>query len=220
MNTTAINNALKTVTDWNATKDRVVYKLVNTDNSIYDLSHIPHRKFFDLSIIFYVVLEYGLDGVSSAIVNDRLLDEWGVDIDTIYEAATRNTPKLLPATINTLEAMMFGMMGGSEEFLDSVSGMNGSNIYVLTNTRVSNGFAAILYPNLLGSIAKNIGSFYILPSSVQEALIVPSAFGMDTASMVGMVRSVNATEVSASDFLSNNIYYFDNSKQEIACICQ
>lgn len=218
MTTTTIN-ALKTVTDWNATKDKVVYKLVNTVNSTYDLSCIPHKEFFDLSIVFYVILEYGFDCVSSAIVTDKLLEAWGVDIETLYEAATRNTPKLLPATINTLEAMILGMMDGSEEFSDNITDLSGNNIYVLTNNRITNGFASILYPDVLGRIGKNVGSFYILPSSVQEALIVPSTFGMDTASMVDMVRSVNATEVSASDFLSNNIYYFDNSKQEIACIC-
>jgi len=46
-----------------------------------------------------------------------------------------------------------------------------------------------------------------LPSSIHEFIFVPEQFG-DIGKITNMVRNINASEVSESEVLSNNIYHY------------
>ena len=83
-------------------------------------------------------------------------------------------------------------------------------MYVATNSKKLNGACVMLYDGLLRSFARKVGkSFYIIPSSIHEVILIPDTLDMDIRYMKAMVKEVNGTEVSPDEVLSDNVYRYD-----------
>ena len=93
------------------------------------------------------------------------------------------------------------------------------SMYVLTNTDCCLGAACILYPYMIKHLAEEMkGSFYILPSSVHECIIVPAFYVYNEADLGEMVRDMNATHVRPEEILSDSVYYCEYRTGEIKII--
>ena len=66
--------------------------------------------------------------------------------------------------------------------------------------------------------AKLDASLVILPSSVDEVIIMRETEGMDMDFMKGMVREVNETTVKPEMQLSNEIYRYDRENHMLSMI--
>lgn len=83
-------------------------------------------------------------------------------------------------------------------------------MYVATNSKKLNGACVMLYDGLLRDFARKVGrSFYIIPSSIHEVILIPDTLDMDIHYMKAMVKKVNGTEVSPDEVLSDNVYRYD-----------
>lgn len=90
-------------------------------------------------------------------------------------------------------------------------------MYVLTNPQKSKGAAAMLYPGLLQSIAEATqSSFYILPSSIHEVLLMKEGNGMGAKELQSMVTDINQAQVPPQEVLSNQVYFYDGKEQKIS----
>ena len=68
----------------------------------------------------------------------------------------------------------------------------------------------LLYPGMMEMIADAAGgSYYVLPSSVDELIIVPDEGNLSLRRLKTTVRSINRSIVEEKDFLSDNVYYYD-----------
>ena len=88
---------------------------------------------------------------------------------------------------------------------------DGSPMTILTTRGAANGAGVIFCDSVLQKIREKIGNFYILPSSIHEVLIVPVSGGIELDYLEEMVRTINATEVSPEDRLSDQVYLFDGT---------
>lgn len=53
-------------------------------------------------------------------------------------------------------------------------------MYVATNSKKLNGACVMLYDGLLRDFARKVGrSFYIIPSSIHEVILIPDTLDMD-----------------------------------------
>ena len=67
----------------------------------------------------------------------------------------------------------------------------------------------MLYDGLLRSFARKVGkSFYIIPSSIHEVILIPDTLDMDIRYMKAMVKEVNGTEVAPEEILSDFVFCF------------
>ena len=57
------------------------------------------------------------------------------------------------------------------------------------------------------------GSFFILPSSIHEILIIPDNGNFDLKTLENMVREVNATTVNPADKLTDSVYHYDSNNK-------
>ncbi len=78
----------------------------------------------------------------------------------------------------------------------------------------------MFYKGVLKRAAEKIGSgFYVLPSSVHEVMLLPSA-GPDrkeAAELKELVAGINRSSVlRAEDVLADEVYYYDMKKHELA----
>ena len=208
---------VKSVTDFNRVKDRICYKLVSADRNKELLSDTPHIKFFDLAIIFYIMVSSDAEGMGTITVHDNIMDLWNVSKEKVFELAVQNTQKLFRGKVTSVAEVMIDVLASrldrecACEFFDLMAGEDDMiPMYVCTNTAKMNGAGVIFYNGLLKEFADRVGSdVYIIPSSIHETILIPAGVGMDADEIRDMVKCVNATEVAPDEILSDSVYYYN-----------
>ena len=87
-------------------------------------------------------------------------------------------------------------------------------MYVATVSDKIHGAGVIAYENFMDQAAERVGgSFFVLPSSLHEVLLVPDNGMMNLQELESMVREVNATQVAPQDKLTDNVYHYDAAEK-------
>ena len=215
------NFDVNSITDFNHVQDKICYKLVNRDKNKELLSDAPYIQFHDLAIVFYVVVSEDSDRTGTVTVRNNLMKMWrNPDINELYRIAKNNTQKRYKGSVFNMIEIMGEIISHNVDniepnIVDDFFEMNFTYednmipMFVATNNKKINGAGVILYEGLLKTFAEKIGcDFYILPSSVHEVIFVPANGDMDARYLIQMVKEVNATEVSPSEVLSDNVYKY------------
>ena len=199
-------------------RETIVYKLVSTGKNRELLEDIPHVDLMDLSIIFQCLVSREEQEMATILVHNVHMKLWDVTTEELHAAAEENTWKLLPYEIKSMTEVLCEIMREedadsadlAEEFSDSVP------MYVLSNKNRVEGAACMLYPGLIRDLADKFGkSFYIIPSSVHEVLILPTEDTEECAEIKSMIREINDTQVSPEEILSYSLYYYDREEGKI-----
>lgn len=216
---------MKTLTSFARVKKNICFKVVNAKMNEEMLESVPHVIFHDLAVVFFVLLGKDWGGVATILVRKELQKIWDISTEELYQTGLSNTPKHLPVTVTTMSDIIRNRveekMGKEAElFLDMfVYNHLMPEMYVVTNREGVNGAGSILYPEFLKEFTEEIGrNVYILPSSIHETILIPAESGMRVSELKEMVRSVNETEVTEEERLSDNIYYYNRSKDRIEMI--
>lgn len=190
-------------------RGRVIYRLVNYEKNKEILEDCPHIRLYDLAITFRWVARIDDVGVSTSLITNKQVKEWGVSVNDLVLAARQNTPRLFPAQIIDMEEMLAGMVS----FILYPSAIP---MYILTNEQELNGASALLYGDILKDFANKKGAdMYILPSSIHEVIMIPADRIDDPKKLSSMVHEANTTVVSTGDVLSDSVYYYDRKKDQI-----
>lgn len=202
-------------------RNYIVYRLVNAKRNQELLEEIPHIPFLDLAVTFYYLVEQNADGISSIRISNSLIEQWGVNIQTLMELASQNTPRLFPYQFHPLQQFLQTVFGVGKAYDMASQETIEVPIHLLTNTMGINGAAVWLYPDLLSKIAKVLGSnFYILPSSIHELLLLREEESITEEGLLEMVAHVNRACVLPAEILSDNIYLYDKEKNAVCIIEQ
>lgn len=220
------------IRDYECCRQRIYFRLVNTEKNKAFLEDKVHFEVLDLSMAVYILVGENGDGVGSVPVQNRLLELWGVTATEVRKQAEKNTPLLFPPEVLPLASVMAAILrqktGNDVDtgVWDAPEEPGKGEMFVMSNTKGINGFSAVLYPEALKDFAGTVGkNLYVLPSSVHEALLFPKD---NTAIMPKelqeMVAEVNASPaVAEEDILSDSLYYYDREKNELrmaeGCIC-
>ena len=203
---------------------RIAYKLVNTLRNRELLEDVPHIEFLDLSIVFQIVLTGESEGTASLLIHSAHIKLWGVTVDNLFEAAAKNTPKIMGCELKSMDDVICEILQGESaesfdrdaakaELADSVP------LYVLSNRYKVEGAACVLYPMLLQEIYRNLNSsFYIIPSSIHELLIMPTDSGNTDEELRAMIKDVNDTQVKSDEILSYSLYYYDGDENRLSVV--
>lgn len=206
--------------DYERVKDSVVYKLINTEKNKELLEDIPHIEFLDLSIVFQCMVENDDIGDASILIHNAHMRLWGVSVEILYEAAKVNTQRIQKYEIKSMSKVLCELTTAeSPEGSDEISEEAFSDsfpMYVLSNQRRVDGAVCMLYPNLISDFADAAGSsLYIIPSSIHEVLILPTAHADESTEIKNMIKEINDTQVSAEEILSYSLYFYDRHKTKI-----
>ena len=214
------------MSDFSLVRSKVAFKLINTASNPELLSDLPHFPYLDLSIVFYLFLEKNDSGQMTALIHNDHLKLWRLSEEELYQTAMENTPRLLPSTLKTMREVMSEIAVNQlgEDYYDDLAGSFDedsplSPLYVLTNQTGLYGAGVMLYPNILKNFADRMGQdLVILPSSIHEVLLLPYDETVDFDSLNDMVVSINRSEVPSEDQLSNQIYFYNRSDNQITQI--
>lgn len=138
----------------------------------------------------------------------------------LLKLAMHNTQRRFTGHVYNMKSIIESMMGRDAELdrevrncfyeMESVYEDDICPMYVATNSKKLNGACVMLYDGLLHDFARKVGrSFYIIPSSIHEVILIPDTLDMDIRYMKAMVKEVNGTEVALDEVLSDNVYRYD-----------
>ncbi len=196
----AFENIGVDITDYDNLRDGLFIELINYERNESLLSITPHYRLSDLA----VVARCGLDtecGYGSMLVTDPLLEIWNVTPEDILKEAKENSELRYPLVFDRLDNFVAGFSPLPE--LEEME----FPFYYVTNPCYKYGAAAIVYPGSLERIYEKMGgAFYIIPSSINEMLILPEDIEMSEQVLLDMIRDVNDNVVPKDEVLSYNLY--------------
>jgi len=202
------------VKDYEMAKDHLQVRLCDPERNSERLQSLAYTMEGDFAATYHLVLnEIPSVGAGSIALTKDMLKNWSVPILQVKADALRcdleRTPTLMD--INSLVGNLAGFFAGEPENLfQKQDAMMDGPMYVLSNAESINGAALMLQPDLMERIGEMVGGdYYVLPSSVHEALIVPDRSGVSREELSEMVRNVNETQVTPEEFLSNEVQYYD-----------
>lgn len=193
--------------DEKTVRDNLFLKLINRERNKEMLEGCPYIPFHDLAVSFRYLVKQDADGIASAILREKEMELWNLTTDEVFRLARENTMRLFPMRLAKLNDMI---PIGLTELAEC------PDMYVLTNRQQINGATSILYTNVLEQFAEQVeSSFYILPSSIHEVLLLPDCSSMDADYLRKSVREINACAVADMDYLSDNVYYYDRKDKSV-----
>ncbi len=206
------------IQDYEKARERLFIRVSNAEENRELLKDTPHKEILGLAVTCHVLVGLEDGEMGSTMVTAPLLDKYGVTTEQLFEDAFLNSQAILPPSIEPMEAMLSKMMGlgmGMEAPATLDAQLENLNLEkmgmaVLTNREAVNGAAVIFYPGVMEKIgASQQVNFFILPSSVHEVILVPDNGSMNLKDLEDMVKSINASEVSPKDRLSDTVYHYD-----------
>jgi len=176
------------------------------------LAKVPHKIYGDLAIVYRFVFPGSSMEEASVLLTHDLLLTYEVTEQQLEEDAFLICPANHPMVIKNMEEVLLGICP------DAVGDEDGPkcDLWVISNNLGRNGASAVFYPGALDSIAAQLGcGFYLIPSSVHEMLAIPDPVCMGATHLDKMVESVNETEVSEEDRLTDHCYHYDPEKRRL-----
>lgn len=216
--------------DYKTVRDRICLKLVSRSENVDLLKHTPSIAFHDLCVLFFIHLEMSDRTFGCILLKEEQFLKWNLTPTALYPVALENTMRIFPAELCALQSVLLSMCKNdpddtqeahNRDTMKKICDYSGDawqapknpmihQSMVLTNKNKYFGATAVLYPQLLNRIGDALqGSYYLIPSSVHEMLILPSSIGIDSREIDEMIREINKTEVSAEEVLGTHCYYFD-----------
>ena len=180
-------------------KDRLYVEIVNKEWNKQYLEHKYYVPFLDLAVVYYIDTQPDYKEAPShrgTAVTKDIFKIWSVEPEVIWKQVLENMGK---------ESLFLMLIVTEEE----------NSIMTFEDVLQKNqGALALLQKSVLDEAKKKIGeSFYMLPVSIFELMIVPESQADEVEEMKKAIIESNH-EMPVEYLLSNNIYYY-GEKEEV-----
>lgn len=208
-------------------KRNVIYRLVNYEKNQKLLEHLPHIRFLDLAVIYHCLVHDEEDGIGTIRITNEHLKFWNISLKELQQFAVRNTRKIFPPVIKSMEEVIKGILSDecfeasdlSEDLYEEADDdqyADRHRMFVLSNPKGINGATCLLYENVLKKFSDCLqADLFILPSSIHEIILIPYEKTITREALAAMVRDVNRTQVASDEVLSDRVYFYSRKNNEI-----
>lgn len=168
--------------------ENIFFQVINTEKNKTLLLEIPHREYLDLSIIYRYAVNISDNDIATTTINYILMDEFKLTEEELYEAAYKNTRRILKPKV---------VSPGFTEF------------YMITNEQNIFGANGILYKDIIAKEAKKLNAdIYLIPSSIHEFLIQPVSNTLKPKDLKEIIKDANEHVIDPEDYLSDSLYIY------------
>ena len=188
------------VSDYEKVKDHTYLRLIPGNSPV--LTETPHRMIEDMALVVNIHLEN---------LTKPLMDMYGINEAQLFADAEKNSLAEEPLVFTPLCDMIRSLIESNEVPSPEEAGIV---TYIATNKSGFHGASVLAYPEFAEKAAETIGgSFYMLPSSVHEFILIKDDGKPNAKDLNKMVRNVNETVLEPRDLLSNQCYHYDAKKK-------
>ena len=178
--------------------ENIFFQVINTEKNKTYLLEVPHREYLDLSIIYRYAVNISENDIATAAINNILMDEFKLTEEELYEAAYKNTRRILKPKVVT-------------------PGLPGS--YMITNDQNIFGANGILYKDIIAKEAKKLNTdIYLIPSSIHEFLIQPVSDTLKPKDLKEIIKDANEHVIEPEEYLSDSLYIYKMETDTIEVI--
>lgn len=189
-------------------EERLFLQLINTSKNKELLKDSLYMEFNGLSLVLYIMVMDNSEGLCKARVTKAMCQKFGWNERQILHYALENTEKLFPYIVFPLRELIQKTINDIDITTQDIPD-TGDDMMVLTNNHSVNGAAAAFYPGVLKEISeKHNKSLFLLPSSINEFIILEDNGIYKPEQLENMVREVNRSAVEPEEILSDSVYYY------------
>lgn len=212
-------------------ESQIIYRPVNRNTFVGPLENLPHLPFYDMEILFYTAIELSNHISCHLIINNDLMKKNHLTLEKLTDLAKQNTFRLYPSELRELgdyylQSLLDDPNADKQELLsvlftktmmDETAPKDYQKQYVLTCDTADYGGAAILNSALLQEFADKLNrDLLILPASSIGFVIRPKDESISIPALKVFVR--NLLKDGESDFLTEQIFYYDRKLQELEAL--
>lgn len=183
-----------------------------------DLENTPHIRVEDMIIYYGVVLRKDGEVFGVAVLKNASLEYWGITEEQLrkdaFESYRSEKDPILCSTTEAMVALALGFKPTNllEEdnplfFKDDMFTLTACEGDSFTHM---NGAVMLFTDGVMERVGEILGSFYALPSSVHEWILINS--DMDPDFLAGIVSEVNET-INPDEVLTNSVYFYNAEKK-------
>lgn len=203
--------------DWESVRCKVGYYILNAEFNNERLKDKVYKTVGEFAKAYMIFMDINGNGFNFSLITHDLMEEWGVSVDELDKAAENNMAVRFPPVLLSID----------EYFRENATGRPAANLfrrgrkpdsdimYVLTNRSRLNGATVMLYPGILQKIRDALGKdYYIIPSSVDDVMIVPKKSDIRGYVLEEILREKNVI-MPRNKILSNNVYEYTEESRSI-----
>ena len=195
------------ISDYDKVKDHTYLRMIPGDSPI--LKDTPHRMIEDMALVVNIHID-GLsdeNGRSCVVVSRPLMEMYGIDEKQLFADAEKNSLANEPIVFTPLGEMIKNLIKAENLPTPEEAGII---TYIASNRSGFQGAAVAGYPDFCKQAAEAIGgSFYMLPSSVHEFILIKDDGTPKAKDLNAMIRNVNETVLEPRDILASQCYHYD-----------
>lgn len=219
-----MDNAKKAISEWfkknqialddfDDVKDKLYVVLRNKERNMDMFERGICREIGDMIAVCGIYVSKTLNDSNMIMVKKSILELWGVDEDTVFELALKNTQRMFPAEPRRMKDLFPNDANELGEPFE--------NAVIITNCKKDFGVSAVLYEGMLKKTSEVLGAknYYIIMSEHQEAF----AFAVDPDSecladgteafydnILRVIFQVNKFKTNETNLLSETLYHYDS----------
>lgn len=208
--------------EWGQAKNSVFLKVINYEKNKEELVNMPHRRFWDLAVVYYYVFSFDKNGLANTVVRNEHMKIWNVSEEELFFEACDNYKKQLPVTIRNIEDVLMTILNENTQEKCDNQIKESMPIFIASNVASVFGATVILFPEELKPLADKYKSdLIILPSSIHEILLLPDdADDMKLNDYLKMVSEVNQSQLRSEEILSYSVYRYKWKEEKIECVLE
>ena len=196
-------------------KDKLVVQLAEVDRNRDRLKELAYKPLDNgMVMLAYVVVQEDERGSMRFAVTKDIVEGQNYDIDKMFETAMKNNE---PVLVDISDAIFSDGIEFAENLFDKeINDKLPDGMYTLTNSSTNLGAAALYYPDVqkrIGDMLQN--SYYVLPSSIHEMMILPCSVNDNLEFLRKMVKEANETVVNPQEVLSDRVFMYDREKERL-----
>ena len=137
-------------------------------------------------------------------INYDNLKNAAITVEELYNVARENTLRLFPPFLMRLDQFLESRYPQEQSYPEE------PEVYILSNQQFIYGATMMIYKDVVAEFAEQMGkNVYIVPSSVNEVLLCLTNEKREKTLLENTLREVNEFVVSDTDFLSDEVYFYD-----------
>lgn len=193
-----VKDSERLLTDYAFIKSHIRPVLVNKDKN-KDL--VLRELCGDIAIAFKIYLNDEMSLRVTKIIEDKWKEMWK-DVGDFYTSAFENE-KQVPEFYASLDDIVRRAGMPLPDDIDSYA-------YIISNEKCCWGAIKVLTSQAVKDLAARLGGCYIIPSSINECILIPKTEYNDvTEDMNEFISMVNANEIRPDEVLSDSLYFMD-----------
>lgn len=197
-------------------KDKLSVRLIEMDRNSKFKEKVPVRA---LDCGLGVIADINLGNGYRTTINYKLGDEYKYDYEKLFDTALENAARMDRPKLVNMNSALFNNWNYNllEEDGTARYWEDDNSMYVLSTESGNCGASALFYPGVLERIAEYFRvSFFILPSSIHEVIILPDTGQHAVEGLSQMVKQANGTVVQPNEVLSDNVFYYSYNNSELS----